>query len=280
MTQADFDRLTVLCLAPESREGHTELCQDPTGLRWIRLYIQKPALQKTILIQLPQHVSARMTGRALELLLPWQDGETLTEWLYNANPDLGQRRDMCLSLLSGLIGSSMPPDLIALSAQEENLRFSTQLCTLQLIPNLTSWHFPLHQASMVQAVALLVKEILTRGLSRWDHFRFPDELRLISLRCEQGDYTCWETLQQDLTVLPEALNPIGQCFQPIRIRLQDAADRYGFLAARILVGGLAIAALLSLASAVRVWHHTQTTLWPGMTTVGSQILHREEGNTP
>lgn len=280
MTQTAFDGLTVLCRATESREGCAELCQDPTGLRLIRLRIQKPTLQKAILVQLSPNIPARMTGHTLELLLPWQDGETLAEWLYAAKPNLGQRRDVCLSLLAGLIGSPMPSDLITLSAQAENLCFSSQQCTLLLFPDLALWRSPLRKRHMVQAIAALVNEILTRGLSKWTRFRFPEELKLILLRCSQGDYTNWESLQQDLSALPEALNPIGQCFQPIRIKLQDAADRYGFLAARILVGGLAIAALLSLVSAVRVWHHTQTSLWPGMTTVGDQVLHREEGGIP
>lgn len=280
MTQTTFDGLTVLYRATESREGCAELCQDPTGLRRIRIHIQKTALQKAVLVQLSPNIPARMTGHTLELLLPWQDGETLAEWLYTAKPNLGQRRDACLSLLAGLIGSPIPSDLITLSAQSENLRFTSQQCTLQLFPDLALWRSPLRKRHMVQAIASLVNEILTRGLSKWDRFRFPEELKLILLRCSHGDYTNWESIQQDLSALPEALNPIGQCFQPIRTRLQDAADRYGFLAARILVGGLAIAALLSLVSAVRSWHHTQTSLWPGMTTVGNQVLHREEDGTP
>lgn len=280
MTQTLFDHLTVLCRAMESRNGRAELCQDSTGQRHICLRIQKPELHKAILVQLSPTTPARMSAQTLELLLPWQDGETLDEWLSAANPNLGQRRDLCLSLLAGLIGSPMPSDLITLSAQTENLRISTQQCALLLLPDLVRWRAPLRKTHMIQAVASLVKEILTRGLSRWDHHRFPEELHLILLRCGQGDYTHWEDLQQDLAALPEEFYPLGQSFRAIHARLQDAADRYGFLAARILVGCLAIAALLSLAGTLRNWYHTQTSLWPGMTTVGSQVLHWEEDKSP
>lgn len=280
MAQTTFDRLQLLCRAVESREDWAELCQDPTGLRYIRLCIQTPALQKAILLRLSQDIPARMTGPVLELLLPWQDGESFSQWLNTVHPNLGQRRDLCLSLLAGLISSSPPPDLLVLSAQVENLRLSAQQCSLLFYPDLARWHYPFRPEQAVQAVASLVHEILTQGLSKWDHFRFPEEFRLVLLRCSQRDYTRWESLQQDLAALPDDFNPIGSRLRSLRSRLQDAADRYGAPAARILVCVLILAALLSLASAVRVWYHTKRSLWPGMITVGSQILQQEEDISP
>lgn len=280
MVQTTFDSLQLLCRATESLEGRAELCQDSTGLRCIRLSIQSPALQKAILLRLSQDTPVRMTGRVLELLLPWQDGESFSQWRCAVHPNLGQRRDQCLSLLAGLIGSSLPPDLVVLSAQMENLRISTGQCVLLAYPDLARWHYPFHPEQAVQAAASLMYEMLTQGFSKWERFRFPEELQLVLLRCSQRDYTCWESLQQDLAALPDDLNPIGWRLRSIRSRLQAVADRYGFSAARILVCVLILAALLSLASAVRVWYHTKGMLWPGMTTVGSQILHREEDISP
>lgn len=80
MGPAAFDRLTVLCRTQECKNGCVELCEDIEGVRWMRVCIQNAALQRRALSQMPEGSDARMAGRRLEVLAPWQDGQTLTEW--------------------------------------------------------------------------------------------------------------------------------------------------------------------------------------------------------
>lgn len=276
MQKAVFDELTVLYRAHESRTGCSELCQDASGAKHIRVRIRNPMMQKEILSQLAKRIPARLSSGVLDLLLPWQDGQTLAEWLYASKPNLGQRRDACLSLLADLIAFPTVPSLIALSAAPENLCFTAQHCHLQRLPNLSVWHPGMQAESMIRSVASLMKEILTTGQSKNSQYRFPVEMQLVLLRCDLGNYTSWDSLQQDLVALPDELHPVGWFFQKIRAWLCRIAARYVPTATRVIVVLLAVAALLSLASAYRTWQSEQKNTWPGMMEVGDQVLYQEE----
>lgn len=121
-----FDGLRVLRVEWESENGRAELCLARDSARWIRLRAAPPACQRELLAALGERAPARLEGGALELLLPWEEGVPLGQWLYERGPGLGGRRDACLSLLADLLDSGWPPCLTVLSAREENLCFDVR----------------------------------------------------------------------------------------------------------------------------------------------------------
>ena len=276
MQQAIFEGLTVLYRAHNSQAGCSELCQDASGAKEIRIRIRNPAIQKEVLAQSKAHLSVRLSQGVLDLLLPWQEGQTLPAWLSATQPSLGQRRDCCLSLLAELIGFPVVPSLIALSAATENLCFVSQRCYLQLLPKLSVWRSGITPEQMIHSVAALIKEILTANLSAADQRRFPVEMQLFLLRCDLGAYSQWDSLQQDLAALPEELLPADWFLQKIRARIEQTATRYAPMTMRIVAACLAVAALLSLVGTYRIWENNQNSTWRGMPTVGDQVLHQEE----
>lgn len=163
MRSTPFDELSVLYRTGESRARCAELCRDLQGSRVIRVRINEPAIQQSILPKLPDGIPVRLTGQTLEVLLSWRDGQTLEEWLYTCKPNLGQRKDACLSLLAELLAPPVTPDLVALSAKPETLRFTAGQEFLQLFPWLDRWRPDLDSRDMVNAVSRLLTVILTRG---------------------------------------------------------------------------------------------------------------------
>lgn len=278
MTQTPFDGLTVLCRERESQAGCVELCRDPTGTQVLRVRIRKPALQEAVLMEFSKAVPVCLSEGTLDVLLPWREGQTLERWLDDTGPGLGQRRDVCLSLLADLIGTPVGPVLVGLSARTENLRFTARQCQLQLSPQLTDWHPGQNEEDMVRQAALLAEKILTQGQDTWDRRRFPEELHLIQLRCDSGTYGRLEELQQDLAALPDRLLPTGWLLHVALERLRQWAAQYGPWAARAVAAALTVAALLSLAGACRIWWNDQKHTWPGVTRIGGQILSGEAGD--
>lgn len=280
MKQTAFEDLQVLSRERESRAGCAEQCQDAAGDRVIRVRIFRPDIQRDVLAHLTSQLPVRLSADALELLLPWRDGQTLEAWLYAAKPGLGQRRDACLSLLADLMVEPAPPVLIALSADAENLRFAPQGVFLRLLPDLENWHRAMGPRDTVQAAAFLMGQLLTQGFSPWERRRFPEELQLILRRCGAQGYTRWDTLQQDLAALPDTLVPPGRVLLRAEARLRRLRERCGPMAVRVTVAALAAAALLSLAGAVQTWYSRRGGMWPGITAVGDQVLRGEEVDAP
>lgn len=276
MQKASSDELSVLYRVHESLAGCSELCQDISGAKTIRVRICNPIMQKEILSQLTRNIPARLSCGVLDLLLPWQEGQTLSEWLYAVKPNLGQRRDACLSLLADLITSPAVPSLITLSTITENLCFTARHCHLQLLPDLSNWHPDMQEKSMICSVASLIKEILITNQSKNRQHRFPIEMQLILRRCDLGSYTGLDSLQQDLAALPDELYRAGWFLDKNRAWLHRIATRYIPKAIHVIIVLLAIAALLSLFNAYRAWQSEQKNTWPGMTTVGDQVLDQEE----
>lgn len=277
MGQAAFDGLTVLYRTQESKNGCVELCTDAQCVRWMRICIYAPTLQRRVLGQLPEGAAIRMAGRRLEVLSPWQDGQTLEEWFQAVQPTLGQRRDLCLTLLKWLMTCPMGPDLLTLSAQTENLRVTGRGAVLLLCPVLNCWQPGLEMGDLVREAAGLMKQILTQGFSSGQRRRFPDELVLILLRCQADTYTRWEDLQQDVANLPNDLRPVGELLCRLRDWLVRLVRRYGPVLTKAAVLVLAVAALFSLVNAVGSRSRDRHNLWPGMMTVGDQDLRGEEG---
>lgn len=276
MTKTPFEDLTLLRRTGACANGCAEVCRDPSGAQLIRLRITRTSLQRSLLQDRPADLPVRMCGRTLELLLPLAQGQTLTEWLYFRKPDLGQRREVCLRLLAEILTHPVPAALLALSARTENLRLEEQAARLAWFPCLEEWKPGRGQRAAVQAVSRLTAEILTQGVAEGQRYRFPPELRLVLLRADTGAYGDWQTLQQDLAALPDALEPRFRWLYTLAAPVRAWWQRFRAPVLRVVVGLLAAAALLSLAQTLQARQRRRQDSWPGMAQVGDQILRKED----
>lgn len=276
MTPAEFEGLTLLNRRGICSRGWTEVCRNEAGTEKIRLCIRDRALQQRLLPELPREIPARMMDNTLELLLPLPQGQTLEEWIYFQKPRLGQRREVCLQVLGEAVARTLPETLVSMIADPDNLRVTPEKAGLACFPHLNCWTPEKGSGEAVQEMSRLMVRILTEGVQERDQYRFPAPLRLMILRAAEGEYTHWDTLQADLSALPDTLEPGGWHNFPAVLRLQELVEGYGGLAARCLVGLLAAAALLSLAQNIETRQNKRAESWPGMARVGDQIL--EEGD--
>lgn len=279
MKRAYFDRLRTVRLERESQNGHTEICQEPAGTYWIKICVKSPACQRELLNALDESIPVRLEHGALELLLPWHEGVSLRQWLYERTPTLGQRRDACLSLLEQQVDmhKKLPPCLTALAADPENLTVENTAMFLQHLPELRHWVPGMGEAEAVRAVASVVREVLTPELSRWSLRQLPEELRLFYRRQEEQDYANWGQLQRDVAAIPDDLPRIRPPWNSYMRRFQSRLLRYGTWLLRILAVLLLAAALVSLVSAYCQWRSEDKTVWPDMSQVGDQDLRNGEG---
>lgn len=271
-----FQTLRVVLRAWESSTGCSDVCQGEDGEEVIRLSIRDKACQKDFLHSADQEkIPMRLEREVLEALCPYTEGDGLREWLCRQRPSLGQRRDMCLSLLAHCAALSVAPSVLALSARTENLRFSQQDAWLLYLPDWSGWREGLETRDGVAAAARLCVEILTEGTSRLDKRRQPDELRVVCLRTEDGSYRDWGELSRDLTELPDELKSWKQLVTRLRDWLERRTRRVRKPAVCVVVCLLLAAAALSLAAAFRVWQNDRRNSWPGMTPIGNQQLKEE-----
>lgn len=279
MNRAYFDRLRTVCLECESQNGRTEICQEPAGTYWIKICVRSPACQHEVLNALDESIPVRLEHGALELLLPWHEGVSLRQWLYEQAPTLGQRRDICLSLLEQQVDihKKLPPCLTVLAADSDNLTVENSAMFLQYIPELRHWEPGMGEAEAVCAVASVVREVLTPELSRWSLRQLPEELRLLYRRQEERDYANWGQLQRDVAAIPDDLPRIRPPWSSYMRRFQSWLFRYGTLLLRILAVLLLAAALVSIVSAYRQWRSEDKTVWPDMSQIGDQDLRNGEG---
>lgn len=278
MGRERFDRLRVLRLEGESRNGCAEICQGPDGTRWVRLRILSPDCQREVLEALDGDVPVRLEGDALELLLPWHGGIPLREWLFERRPGLGQRRDACLALLGQLIEQrgKLPPCLTALAARTENLTVENTDVSLQYLPELRYWEPGMGEGQAVRAVASVLWEILTSELDRPLGRRFPEELELLRRRRKGRGYSNWGQLQRDVAAIPDELPRVRPVWAAWVRRARNLLSLYGGYLLRGLAALLLAAALLSLAAEYRRRSGDETA-WRGMYHVGDQDLRSGEG---
>lgn len=279
MRTAAFDRLQTVRLARESQNGRVEICQEPNGTRWVKLCIKSEDCQREVLGALDECIPTRLQNNALELLLPWYEGIPLRQWLYDRTPTLGQRRDVCLSLLEQQVEMrrKLPPCFTALSANPETLAIENTSARLQYLPELRDWEPEIGEPQAVCAVAAVISEVLTPQSGSWPFGRMPEELRLLHRRQKERDYTNWGQLQRDVAAIPDGLPGIRPVLRSCMLRVQNRLSRYGKYILRVLTAALLIAALLSLASAYRQRKSEKENAWQGMTRVGDQDLRNEEG---
>lgn len=273
MDRAAFEGLEVLRRDRCAGVGDAELCRREDGETLVRLRARRGACQRACLLGgLPQN--ARLERGVLELIYPWETGASLREWLFDRAPSLAARRDACLALLAQCLTDRAPPCVLALSAREENLRFSDRGARLVYLADWGRWSAELGAAQSVQAVALLCGAILTQGLPRG--CVLPVELRLLRRRMEGEGYDRWETLHRDLSALPDAL-PSG--IQRGKALLRAAARRLARLAkpafCLVTAGALALA-LLSLARWALRRQNENGQRWNGMTAVAGETWGEEE----
>lgn len=276
MEAEKFEGLTLLRRAGQCAGGWADVCRDPAGEEVIRLCILRPGLQKRLLWETPARLPARMEGGRLEILLPLARGQTFAEWLYACQPDLGQRRDVCLRLMEEILTHPVSPALLALSARPENLRLGRDTVQLAWFPRLEPWKTGQDGRNAVQAASRLMAEILTRGYGTWERYRFPLELKLVLLRADTGAYPDWLSLQQDLAALPDDLDPPGRRLRLAAARVQRLIQQMGGPAVQILVGLLVAAALLTLVQTAQARLTGWQEDWPGMDQIWEQRLGEEE----
>lgn len=278
MRQVPFDRLHTVRLVHESRTGCTEICRDLDGTLWTRLHIRSAGFQRELLNRLSESVPVRLENGVLEVLLPYHEGISLRQWLYEQKPDLGRRRDVCLTLLEQQIEEKLPPCLTALSANTGNLVVTGRSMFLQYLPELRQWEPDIKETHAVCAVAGVIYEALFEKTGQRRSGRMPEEILLLELRQRNQDYTSWSQLQRDVAAIPDALSRKSSIPHRYIRRVRGWLGRYGKYILRILAALLTAAALLSLISAYR--RHTQKEneiVWQGMPLVGDQDLRNEEG---
>lgn len=278
MGRTGFDSLHTLCLERESKNGCVELCQEPDGTRWTKLRLASPACQREFLAVLDPAIPVRLKNGVLELLLPWQGGLSLRQWLYEQTPTLGQRRDACLSLLEQQleIRGRLPPCLTALSAAPENLTVDSRGMFLQFIPDLQSWEPGITEAQAVRALARVIYTALIFQADWTRRGQLPAEVQLLWLRQKEESYTGWGQLQRDLTAVPDEPRRAGSTLRTQTRRMRSRLYRFAPFILRLLAILLLAAALLSLGLTFRQRSSGDLNIWPGMFQVGGQDLRSKE----
>ena len=279
MGRVPFDRLHTVRLVHESRIGCTEVCRAPDGTRWVRLQVYSTDCQREILNGLDESIPVRLENNVLEMLLPFHEGISLREWIFEQKPALGQRRDVCLSLLEQQVEGKLPPCLTALSANAENLMVTGRSMSLQYLPELRQWEPDMEEAQAVCAVAAVICEVLSEKTAPWQDKRIPEELLLLNIRQKEQDYTSWGQLQRDVTAIPDTPPRRSSVLHRHIQRIRSWLRRYGKYILRLLAALLLTAALLSLISACRRYVREKNEIvWQGMPQVGDQDLRNGEGS--
>lgn len=267
MDNRTFEGLEILRVAYAARTGDSEICRGRDGREMVRLRIRESACQRDCLSgAIPAR--ARLERGVLELLYPYEEGASLREWLFEKDPGLGERREVCLSLLAQCVEEKVPPCVLALSAREENLRFSAGGVRLCYLADWGGWKKGLTGSDAVGAAALLCREILTRGAS-WKA-ALPLELQLILRRTEEGDYADWGKLQRDLAALPDAPPTLEQKGRTLLRNLWRKTERVCKPIFCAAIAAALILALLSLAAEGVRRRNERAAVWPGMTAVAGQ----------
>lgn len=274
MDRAVFDTLRVVRRERESRTGCADICEGPDGSMHICLRLNEPMCQREYLEQAGTGNTTRISQGVLEVLYPYEDGATFQSWLYERVPTLGQRRDACLSVIAQCVRDRVPPCVLESSADMGNLRFSQRGAVLHYLPDWTHWKPGAVRATAVCAAARLFERILTQGVGSWQRRRMPDELRMICIRAGRGDYLDWGQLQRDIAALPQEYPSVRKEIGIVIWRIRAIIRRFSQPAACVVVGLLLIAALLSLANALREWRFERENAWPGVTSVGDQELRQ------
>lgn len=268
-----FHALRLVRREWESTLGCSDVCRGEDGEGVVRLRLRDERCQRDFLSAGEAWGAPMLLERGvLEVLYPCPEGVSLKRWLYEQRPGLGLRRDVCLSLLAHCAGTPTAPGVLVLSARVENLRFSQRDAWLLYLPDWSGWRTGFRGADAVGAAAGLCREILTGGMSRWERRRWPDELRLVCLRVQEGGYRDWSELSRDLTCLPEGLKSLGEARDYLLDALERKTRRLRRPALYALTCALVLAALLSLISVFRAWQNERRSIWPGMTPIGDQEM--------
>lgn len=272
-----FEKLIIRSRILEGEKGYTELCQRETGEKEIRVSILDPSLQECLLLQSDGTLPLRMRGDCLEILFPWQEGQSLKEWIFYGKPDFAQRKKACLSLLEQMVTQPVPVDLLALSARKENLRFGPEGLRLQIFPELGNWTQELGTAQAVRSVAELVTLILSDTMENRIDQEPSDELKLLIQRSGAGAYQSWELLQADLYRIPDQPALRMRKLLSIKKSIQGMVQKWKKKILPFAVIVLVLTALVSAASAFVQWREkVQAERWPGIIRIGRETIAGEE----
>lgn len=263
----------VLRREREGGMGCSEVCRGSDGTAWVRVRILDGACQRAALSTLNRRSAAcvRVERDGVELLFPCREGTSLRRWLA-VRPSLGERRDACLALLGRVLEDRPPPAVVALSATEENLRFSHREAWLLYLPNWVRQWEGLGDGDAVGALAVLSAAVLTGDLPAAEERRFPPELRLICFRAKRNGYTSWDQLVRDLAALPDTLPDLKQTGSRVLREAERRTRPWRRYAAGAVAAAMILAAALSLTEAFREWQSRRAGLFQGVTPIGTQVL--------
>lgn len=276
MNRAQFDGLSVIQRKWENRTGCADICRNEDGTAYVRVRFNSSVCQKEILTALDPDIPARLEDDRAEILLPYRDGMSLDEWLFERTPSFEQRKDACLSLLSQMIGDKLPACLLVPCVMPENVLVSGSGVFLQYVPNLANWEHGKTLPQAVCAVAGLFREILSRGIGRWPDSYLPEEWRLLCLRTNDKHYIDWGQLQRDISALPDKLPALEEAGHILLGKIKKLVSRYFKPVICVILAFLLVVSLLSLASAYRTWRNERQSTWSGVTFIGDQKLRPKQ----
>lgn len=269
MSGVAWEDLHIVCRMWNTPAGRAELCRDGADNQWTRLVFHNPIWQRQALT-CPGTLPMRTEGTGLAVLLPSCRGLSLEQWLARYSPTLEERREKAIALVEQVLEDGVPFWAVALSARPENLCITGTGAALHYFGNPRLQADPT-LAGAVCGVARLCRELMTKDLSRTPGQRNPPELEVLCRRAE-GGYQTWEQLYEDLKALPTEL-ATAQTPKQLLNRLSARLTRWAGPALRVTAVVLAVAAVLSLATAWRAWTQTQDRAWPGMTPLGTEQLN-------
>ncbi len=270
MDSERFDGLRVLRREYESNIGCSEVCRAKDGSDWIRLCVNDRLCQEDYLMSGASQ-PVRVEYKRLEILFPYEDGGTINEWFYDKNRSLGQRRELCLSVLAHCLEDKAAPVILTLSMKINNLRFMQNKAWLLYLPDWSNWRAGLKERDAVCAAAYMFREILMYGNVK----ALPVELKLLCLRVDECGYSDWGELQGDIAAIPDEFPKLDHLIKDMAGHLMQKMKRYIKPAAYAITVVLVVAALLSTISAIQKWRDEKRAEWPGMTPVGNQELERQ-----
>lgn len=281
MTAKRFESLTVLSRILVDKKGFTDLCRTDAGEKEICISILDRRMQEGLLLELDRSIPVLFEAGCLKLLLPWQEGRSLKEWIFYENPSFVQRRRACMSLLEQLLTQPIPAGLLLMCARVDNLRFDREAVRLQLFPELNRWNQETEEADAIPKIAEMMVQILTDGLSCRVDQEYPDELKLLLIRSSSGAYRTLEMLQADLNRLPDELASRVRRLIAFRNRIYTLANRCRPAAVRIVAVVLVLAALVSAGGALLRWlNAAEEEKWPGIPQIGFESMTGKEAEAP
>lgn len=277
MNRAALDSLrNVQCWA-QNKIGKTNICEALDGTWYAKIEIYNQECQRELLPVLGENFPARLAGDTLEICFPYIDGDAWDTWEKQNKPELGARRDQCLSILQNLIEARVPSNLIVLITDKKGIVIYQGKAILRYLPDFSHWKKDLSEREASMALARLFDELLSDKLSKRKNL--PLEQMLIKRRIAENNYESFAQLQRDIAALPDMIPPIQPVWNKFSRFWKKHGAKISFLAVRVIFVCLTLLTILSVVAAVRRHLAEKKAAWPGVTQIGDQVIATEEGTT-